>query len=435
MEYNFNKIWGKCLEFNIEQKPEEFKGLLDFLSLSKNKKYALEIGSNYGGTALGLCHIYDNVLSVDIKHDPNFDRIKEIFPNYNYIISDSKSADTINFIKSLGIKFDFIFIDGDHSYEGVKSDYEKYKQFLSDDGFIAFHDIIKSEETEKYDIFVSKLWEEITPYYRTKKEFVCKIKDESYSRDNHFHSILKDQDYGIWGGIGLLQNHKVSVFVHNYLDKNWYDIVNSQIEKMTTSGLYKRADKIFYGVYSFLESNYDIFVSVIRKNDPDLKIEIVRYEKNEAEFNTLINLQNHCLLNPEGSVLYFHTKGSSRENNHYINSWRECLEYFVIEKWERCLLDLINDRATVCGALYVEWFKFLHYQFDNYFSGNFWWSSSKHISTLPPLTRLHLEKPDNRTVAELWLGMSPHRWISYYSEQVNNYYEYYFDPNVYKSIQ
>ena len=160
MSYNFNLIWEKCLSFNIEQKPEEFKELLDFLNQTKNKKYALEIGSNYGGTSFGLCHIYDNVLSLDIKHHPNFDKIKEVFPNYNYIISDSTSNDTVNFIKSLGIKFDFIFIDGDHSYEGVKNDYEKYKQFLADDGYMAFHDIIQSEETEQYDIFVSKLWNE-----------------------------------------------------------------------------------------------------------------------------------------------------------------------------------------------------------------------------------------------------------------------------------
>ena len=91
MEYNFNHIWEKCLPFNIEQKPEEFKKLLDFLSKNKNKKYALEIGSNYGGTSFGLCHLYEYVISIDIKHHDNFDKIKTQFPNYNYIISDSKS--------------------------------------------------------------------------------------------------------------------------------------------------------------------------------------------------------------------------------------------------------------------------------------------------------------------------------------------------------
>tara|TARA_R110000868_G_scaffold138557_3_gene352766 strand:- start:353 stop:1654 length:1302 start_codon:yes stop_codon:yes gene_type:complete len=432
MSYNFNQIWEKCLSFNIEQKPEEFKGLLDFLNQTKNKKYALEIGSNYGGTSFGLCHIYDNVLSLDIKHHENFDKIKEIFPNYNYIISDSTSNDTVNFIKSLGIKFDFIFIDGDHSYEGVKNDYEKYKQFLADDGYMAFHDIIQSKETEEYNIFVSKLWNELKPQYKSNYEFISNVKDEKYSRDNEFHNILKNQQYGIWGGIGLIKNHKVSVFVHNYLDNNWYGIVNSQIKKLVESNLYKRADKIFYGVYSHVESNYEIFESQIRKHDVDLKIEIVYYKNNDAEFNTLIHLQNYCKLNPDGSVLYFHTKGTSRENNLHINSWRECLEYFVIERWDTCLSDLINEKCTVCGALYLEWFKFLNYQFDNYFSGNFWWSSTKHINTLPSLIKLHLEKPDNRTVAELWLGMSPHVWINYYSENVSNYYEHYFDPKKYK---
>jgi len=52
MEYNFNHIWEKCLPFNIEQKPEEFKKLLDFLSKNKNKKYALEIGCYDGGTTI-----------------------------------------------------------------------------------------------------------------------------------------------------------------------------------------------------------------------------------------------------------------------------------------------------------------------------------------------------------------------------------------------
>jgi hypothetical protein len=35
---------------------------------------------------------------------------------------------------------DFIFIDGDHSFEGVRKDFELYSQLLSENGIIALHD-------------------------------------------------------------------------------------------------------------------------------------------------------------------------------------------------------------------------------------------------------------------------------------------------------
>ena len=38
------------------------------------------------------------------------------------------------------IKIDFLFIDGDHSYEGVKKDFELYSTILSDKGIIMLHD-------------------------------------------------------------------------------------------------------------------------------------------------------------------------------------------------------------------------------------------------------------------------------------------------------
>ena len=40
-------------------------------------------------------------------------------------------------------KIDLLFIDGDHSYVGVKKDFEIYKSFVSDNGIIAFHDIVQ----------------------------------------------------------------------------------------------------------------------------------------------------------------------------------------------------------------------------------------------------------------------------------------------------
>lgn len=39
-----------------------------------------------------------------------------------------------------GQKVDFLFIDGDHSYEGVKKDWDIYSPLLKQNAFVAFHD-------------------------------------------------------------------------------------------------------------------------------------------------------------------------------------------------------------------------------------------------------------------------------------------------------
>ena len=74
--------------------------------------------------------------------------------------------------KILGVqKLDFLFIDADHSYEGVKKDFEMYRELVGKGGIIAFHDIcIPKPET---GVEVRKLWCEL------KKQYPCKeiIKD------------------------------------------------------------------------------------------------------------------------------------------------------------------------------------------------------------------------------------------------------------------
>lgn len=40
-----------------------------------------------------------------------------------------------------GISFDFIFIDGDHSYEAVKKDIDRYLPLLKKGGYVCFHDV------------------------------------------------------------------------------------------------------------------------------------------------------------------------------------------------------------------------------------------------------------------------------------------------------
>ena len=44
---------------------------------------------------------------------------------------------------------DFLFIDGDHSYEGVKTDFERYSRLVRPGGLIALHDIVPQSASPK----------------------------------------------------------------------------------------------------------------------------------------------------------------------------------------------------------------------------------------------------------------------------------------------
>jgi hypothetical protein len=57
--------------------------------------------------------------------------------------------------------YGYIYIDGDHSYEGVKHDYETFWPWLSLGGFMAFHDVCVDKESHYGNFGVKKFWKEI----------------------------------------------------------------------------------------------------------------------------------------------------------------------------------------------------------------------------------------------------------------------------------
>jgi len=50
------------------------------------------------------------------------------------------STDVVEQVRKIAPSLDLLFIDGDHSYEGVKADWEAYKDFLKPGSIVVFHD-------------------------------------------------------------------------------------------------------------------------------------------------------------------------------------------------------------------------------------------------------------------------------------------------------
>lgn len=50
------------------------------------------------------------------------------------------STEVVAEVRKISPKLDLLFIDGDHSYEGVKADWEAYKKFLRPGSIVIFHD-------------------------------------------------------------------------------------------------------------------------------------------------------------------------------------------------------------------------------------------------------------------------------------------------------
>jgi len=74
--------------------------------------------------------------------------------DWNFICHDSTSL-------VWDKEVDILFIDGDHSYEGVKADFEKYVPFVKKGGLIYMHDV----NHHRYG--VKKFWDKLTGFDKT----------------------------------------------------------------------------------------------------------------------------------------------------------------------------------------------------------------------------------------------------------------------------
>jgi cephalosporin hydroxylase len=86
---------------------------------------------------------------------------------------NSRDSSTVHRVRELfdGQPLDFLFIDGDHSYEGVRRDFELYGPLVRPGGMIALHDINPAPWSERQNGMVPRFWMELEANYET-EEFI-----------------------------------------------------------------------------------------------------------------------------------------------------------------------------------------------------------------------------------------------------------------------
>jgi predicted O-methyltransferase YrrM len=87
-----------------------------------------------------------------------------------FVEGDSHSAETKAAILDQleDREVDFLFIDGDHSYEGVTQDFEDYADLVRDGGVIALHDT--EAQPEDPTVEVHRFWPELEREYEPDTE-------------------------------------------------------------------------------------------------------------------------------------------------------------------------------------------------------------------------------------------------------------------------
>jgi len=159
----------------------------------------VEIGTATGGTLFIWCALARpdaTIVSIDLPggiHGGGYPYWKSIVyrrfasakQKVRLLRGDSHSAAMLDRLTGClpGKPVDFLFIDGDHTYAGVKQDFEMYSPLVRKGGLIAFHDVCLHPPA--LDCHVDEFWNELKKT-RPAQEFI------------------ENPQQG-WGGIGLIE--------------------------------------------------------------------------------------------------------------------------------------------------------------------------------------------------------------------------------------
>ena len=106
-----------------------------------NPQKGLEIGNACGGTTLFWRALAPEIVSLDLDPVGSEDGVfpVERLEDVKFILGDCHEQEILRQTEEFA-PYDFLFIDGDHTIEGVKMDYDMYAPLVRKGGIVAFHD-------------------------------------------------------------------------------------------------------------------------------------------------------------------------------------------------------------------------------------------------------------------------------------------------------
>ena len=198
------------------------------------------------------------------------------------------------------------------------------------------------------------------------------------------------------------------IFWHICGINNWKEVTTEQKNTILNSGILNVVDKVNI-TYLGKDSND---INWLLECNPKFKLD--RYDSYLGHWESLClkSLYEQAInSNSNINFLFIHAKGVSKPNNLYVQEWRRTMEYHLITKYSNCLNLLKQYDAVGCffrnepkldGG---KKFKICTEKHKSNFSGNFWWTTSNHIKTLPNINIIEVKPPKyrGRYLLERWV--------------------------------
>ncbi|MFC6974511.1 CmcI family methyltransferase [Halomicroarcula sp. GCM10025709] len=160
---------GKQHSIRPMQSRRELAAVVELVR-ANNPERILEVGTARGGTLYTWCREFDTLsTAVSVSLPADADPGPSVNPTFLTsfvdermvcIRGDAHAQATRTAVTDHVESVDFVFIDADKSYTGVRRHFEMYEPLVSDGGVLAIHDT-------QYNEGVSRFWEEVSREYET----------------------------------------------------------------------------------------------------------------------------------------------------------------------------------------------------------------------------------------------------------------------------